>query len=289
MRKSYIFFHIIITLFWNITQRNESKFIFEINRKIKFCIEHVGISRTNTSWIWQRRRVIRSPRPLVTPPSVTRSLFARSTMSCGDCELTGYPDISSTWSGYVSSGQYQIHYRKKHNYMKNYECCNKLFRHSALLSAYDLFCFIAIFLNWFSALLVNLIVHVSLLRVRALIFGDIGMQEGLYHILVETFNSYDLRLNFKIKQLMFWSWIFCRAIGSVMGIKGIRVDNSSRKITPFLPSISLVNSMPVRPDDVLTYSKTKSWDFLSKGGRKLDSRISSAKLKPALHPPSPVK
>ncbi|XP_052697968.1 regulator of G-protein signaling 22-like isoform X12 [Crassostrea angulata] len=80
-----------------------------------------------------------------------------------------------------------------------------------------------------------------------------------------------------------------RAIGSVMGIKGIRVDNSSRKITPFLPSISLVNSMPVRPDDVLTYSKTKSWDFLSKGGRKLDSRISSAKLKPALHPPSPVK
>lgn len=173
--------------------------------------------------------------------------------------------------------------------MKNYECCNKLFRHSSLLSAYDLFCFIAIFLNWFSALLVNLIVHVSLLRVRALLFGDIGMQEGLYHILVETFNSYDLRLNFKIKQLMFWSWIFCRAIGSVMGIKGIRVDNSSRKITPFLPSISLVNSMPVRPDDVLTYSKTKSWDFLSKGGRKLDSRISSAKLKPALHPPSPVK
>lgn len=174
--------------------------------------------------------------------------------------------------------------------MNNYECCNKLFRHSSLLSAYDLFCFIAIFLtgNWFS-LKFNLIVHVSLLRVRALLYGDIGMQEGLYHILVETFNSYDLRLNFKIKQLMFWSWIFCRAIGSVMGIKGIRVDNSSRKITPFLPSISLVNSMPVRPDDVLTYSKTKSWDFLSKGGRKLDSRISSAKLKPALHPPSPVK
>lgn len=173
--------------------------------------------------------------------------------------------------------------------MNNYECCNKLFRHSSLLSAYDLFCFIAIFLNWFSALLVNLIVHVSLLRVRALLFGDIGMQGGLYHILVETFNSYDLIYKLWNKAIKVWSWIFCRAIGSVMGIKGIRVDNSSRKITPFLPSISLVNSMPVRPDDVLTYSKTKSWDFLSKGGRKLDSRISSAKLKPALHPPSPVK
>ncbi|XP_078313752.1 uncharacterized protein LOC111129190 isoform X10 [Crassostrea virginica] len=80
-----------------------------------------------------------------------------------------------------------------------------------------------------------------------------------------------------------------RAIGNVMGIKGIRVENSVRKITPFLPSISLVNSMPVRPDDVLTYSKTKSWDFLSRGGRKLDSRISSAKLKPSLHPPMPPK
>ncbi|XP_062595147.1 regulator of G-protein signaling 22-like isoform X12 [Saccostrea cucullata] len=80
-----------------------------------------------------------------------------------------------------------------------------------------------------------------------------------------------------------------RDIGNIMGIKGIKVENSMRKITPFLPSISLVNSMPVRPDDVLTYSKTKSWDFLSRGGRKLDSRISSAKLKPALHPPSPVQ
>ncbi|XP_056020779.1 uncharacterized protein LOC125650178 isoform X15 [Ostrea edulis] len=80
-----------------------------------------------------------------------------------------------------------------------------------------------------------------------------------------------------------------KAIGSVMGIKGIRVENSMKKVTPFLPSISLVNSMPVRPDDVLTYSKTKSWDFLCRGGRKLDSRISSAKLKPALHPALPVK
>lgn len=193
MRKSYIFFYIIITLFWNITQRNESKFIFEINRKIKFYIEHVGISRTNTSWIWQRRRVIRSPRPLVTPPSVIPSLFARSTMSCGDCELTGYPDISSTWSGYVSWGQYQIHYRKKHDYMKNYECCNKLFRHSSLLSAYDLFCFIAIFFNWFSALLVNLIVQASLWGLEHYYLVILACKRGLYHILVETFNSYDLR------------------------------------------------------------------------------------------------
>ncbi|KAK3576327.1 hypothetical protein CHS0354_039734 [Potamilus streckersoni] len=46
----------------------------------------------------------------------------------------------------------------------------------------------------------------------------------------------------------------------------------------FFPSISVVNSMPVRPDDVLSYSMTKSWDFVSKGGRRLDDRVTSAKF-----------
>lgn len=80
-----------------------------------------------------------------------------------------------------------------------------------------------------------------------------------------------------------WFLIFCRVIGSVMGIKGIRVDNFFRKITFFLSFIFLVNFMFVRLDDVLIYFKIKSWDFLSKGGRKLDFRIFFVKFKFVLY------
>ena len=45
----------------------------------------------------------------------------------------------------------------------------------------------------------------------------------------------------------------------------------------FFPSISLVNSMPVKPEDVLQIAKTTSWEVVSKGGRQLDERIKSAK------------
>lgn len=58
-----------------------------------------------------------------------------------------------------------------------------------------------------------------------------------------------------------------------------------QQFMPFFPSISLVSSMPVLPDDVLTYSKTKNWEHLSQGGRRLDSRVTSAKLKMGMVPP----
>ncbi|XP_076099180.1 uncharacterized protein LOC143068768 isoform X15 [Mytilus galloprovincialis] len=60
---------------------------------------------------------------------------------------------------------------------------------------------------------------------------------------------------------------------------------SAKTFTPFFPSISLVSSMPVLPDDVLTFSKTKNWEHLSQGGRRLDSRITSAKFKIGQAPP----
>ncbi|XP_071159349.1 regulator of G-protein signaling 22-like isoform X30 [Mytilus edulis] len=62
-------------------------------------------------------------------------------------------------------------------------------------------------------------------------------------------------------------------------------EQSAKTFTPFFPSISLVSSMPVLPDDVLTFSKTKNWEHLSQGGRRLDSRISSAKFKIGQAPP----
>ena len=46
----------------------------------------------------------------------------------------------------------------------------------------------------------------------------------------------------------------------------------------FFPSISLVNSMPVKADDVLHIAQTTNWDTVSKGGRRLDDRVKSAKL-----------
>ncbi|XP_052275180.1 uncharacterized protein LOC127874696 isoform X4 [Dreissena polymorpha] len=49
----------------------------------------------------------------------------------------------------------------------------------------------------------------------------------------------------------------------------------------FFPSINLVSSMPVRPDDVLTYTRTRSWECVSKGGRRLDDRVTSAKYRTA--------
>lgn len=120
----------------------------------------------------------RSPRPHVTPPSVTRSLSAPSTTCCGDCELTGYRDISSTWSGYVSSGQYQNHYRKKnHDYMKNNEYCYILFRRSALLSAYNLHVFLFYSYMYFSYMIFCLTGQFNSFSfgVRALPYGDISI------------------------------------------------------------------------------------------------------------------
>ncbi|KAK3093892.1 hypothetical protein FSP39_021520 [Pinctada imbricata] len=83
-----------------------------------------------------------------------------------------------------------------------------------------------------------------------------------------------------------------RELSAIEGVEDIRLlasQNAHRHVVPFLPSISLVNSLPVKPDDVLTYTRTKNWDFISKGGRKLDSRISSAKLKPGIVPPTPIR
>ena len=57
------------------------------------------------------------------------------------------------------------------------------------------------------------------------------------------------------------------------------MENTLKDSFSFFPSINLVSSMPVRPDDVLTYSKTKDWESVSKGGRRLDDRIKSAKYR----------
>ncbi|XP_064623262.1 uncharacterized protein LOC135485317 isoform X4 [Lineus longissimus] len=71
-----------------------------------------------------------------------------------------------------------------------------------------------------------------------------------------------------------------------------RIRGASR-MSGFFPSISLVNSMPVRPDDVLQIAKTRDWDFVSKGGRRLDDRIKSAKSRTCLRlrtpPSSPLR
>ncbi|XP_021361721.1 uncharacterized protein LOC110455726 isoform X3 [Mizuhopecten yessoensis] len=69
-------------------------------------------------------------------------------------------------------------------------------------------------------------------------------------------------------------------IGVGMGITMMaKLANGTRHSLPFFPSISLVNSMAVRPDDVLTYSKTKNWEYISQGGRCLDNRVTSAKVR----------
>ncbi|XP_053375384.1 uncharacterized protein LOC123527871 isoform X6 [Mercenaria mercenaria] len=56
-------------------------------------------------------------------------------------------------------------------------------------------------------------------------------------------------------------------------------DTSLKDTYSFFPSINLVSSMPVRPDDVLTYTRTKNWESVSKGGRRLDDRVTSAKFR----------
>ncbi|XP_052766652.1 uncharacterized protein LOC128207645 isoform X4 [Mya arenaria] len=58
-------------------------------------------------------------------------------------------------------------------------------------------------------------------------------------------------------------------------------DASLKDTYSFFPSINLVSSMPVRPDDVLTYTRTKNWESVSKGGRRLDDRVTSAKYRAA--------
>ena len=47
--------------------------------------------------------------------------------------------------------------------------------------------------------------------------------------------------------------------------------------TSFFPSISLVNSMPVRADQIMQIANSMGWETVSKGGRRLDDRVKSAK------------
>ena len=53
----------------------------------------------------------------------------------------------------------------------------------------------------------------------------------------------------------------------------------------FFPSISLVNSMPVLPEHLFQMTQTTSWEKVSKGGRRLDDRIKSAKRLVRNNPP----
>ena len=46
----------------------------------------------------------------------------------------------------------------------------------------------------------------------------------------------------------------------------------------FFPSISLVNSLPVKADDLLDIARTKDWECISRYGRGLDERVKSAKV-----------
>lgn len=65
-----------------------------------------------------------------------------------------------------------------------------------------------------------------------------------------------------------------------MGQLDETMDTSPRPTTSFFfPSISLVNSMPVYPDQLLQIAATTSWEFVSKGGRRLDDRVKSAKVR----------
>ena len=62
--------------------------------------------------------------------------------------------------------------------------------------------------------------------------------------------------------------------------EGLRPDPlhmSETSVSCFFPSISLVNSMPVIPEELMQIARTTSWDQVSKGGRKLDDRVKSAK------------
>ena len=55
-------------------------------------------------------------------------------------------------------------------------------------------------------------------------------------------------------------------------------DDDSGRVSSFFPSISLVNSMPVRPEDVVRIASTAtSWEAVAQGGRALDARVKSAK------------
>ncbi|XP_074646346.1 uncharacterized protein LOC141902488 [Tubulanus polymorphus] len=82
----------------------------------------------------------------------------------------------------------------------------------------------------------------------------------------------------------YWVPRFIIHKGRVDGF-GLYLENDMDKSRPesrlsvLFPSISLVNSIPVKPDDILSIVKTMKWDFISQAGRKLDSRIKSAKRK----------
>ncbi|XP_013386604.1 uncharacterized protein LOC106156055 isoform X2 [Lingula anatina] len=47
----------------------------------------------------------------------------------------------------------------------------------------------------------------------------------------------------------------------------------------FLPSISVVNSLPVKPDEILHIAQTRQWDFVIKSGRQWDDRVRSARVR----------
>ncbi|ELU03775.1 hypothetical protein CAPTEDRAFT_221083 [Capitella teleta] len=51
-----------------------------------------------------------------------------------------------------------------------------------------------------------------------------------------------------------------------------------REKNSFFPSINLVNSMPVKADDLLDIARTKNWESISCWGRSLDKRVKSAKV-----------
>ncbi|PAA92558.1 hypothetical protein BOX15_Mlig019187g2 [Macrostomum lignano] len=57
-------------------------------------------------------------------------------------------------------------------------------------------------------------------------------------------------------------------------------------MSTIFPSLSLVNSMPVRPDLAHNLAITESWDRVRAGGRQLDDRIRSAKGGPQLQQPA---
>jgi hypothetical protein len=51
-----------------------------------------------------------------------------------------------------------------------------------------------------------------------------------------------------------------------------------REKESFFPSINLVNSMPVKAEDLFDIVQTKNWESVSRWGRGLDERVKSAKF-----------
>ncbi len=67
-----------------------------------------------------------------------------------------------------------------------------------------------------------------------------------------------------------------------------RSSSAAAAATEIFPSLSLANSMPVRPDVAYNMARVGSWDQVRAGGRRLDDRIKSAqplRLIGPTHPP----